>query len=346
MSSLDLEKRAAQAERGHRWLEAGELFLQLAHEQKDNKEFDRAANFFMRAAISFEREEAWRKIGHIWMQCAAAVECRNQGAVTDAYDFLEASKHFFPTLDLHAWERFSTNEKLGRAFRNAAYHLEKAGANQSAFTQYRRAGDAFKAGDLLDEASRSYYLALISYIERHGELDSEILEMFEIVNRRLTLEDETRYIRRIRVYYRRLASALNENGNYPAASQVFCKEADIARRLSLRNRNIAEWIGYTFWKWSSLYGNSILLWSGWAFALFFLLFPAIFSNPSVAIWKDAGRAPILADYVYFSIATVTTAPDVSFDLTAIGKSVSIAEGLLGFFMLGSLLSIVVKRFAR
>jgi hypothetical protein len=346
VSHADLENRAVAAELDHRWEEAGELFLQLAHERKDSKVFDAAADYFMRSAIAFERAEEWRKIGHLWLQCAGALQRRPESAVSNVYDFLEASKHFFPTLDFYAWSNFSHHERLGRALRNAAYHLEKVGSNQSAYVQYKAAGEAFRAGNLCDEASRSYYLALMSFIERHGELDDDTLECFEAVNKALTKDDETKYIRRIRTYYRRLASALSDRGNDRDASLLFCEEADIARRLSRRQRNIGKWVAYTFWKWTSHYGTNATVWSSWAFLLFFIGFPILFSLPGVCTWHVAERAPTAVDFVYLSLATVTTASDPNFDFMHTGKCIAIVEGLLGFFMLGSLLSILSKRFAR
>jgi hypothetical protein len=341
-----LEDRAVRAEKNHKWDEAGDLFLEAAFRYKDKREFDKAADYFMRAAITRERCEDWRKIGHLWIECATALEKRPQGPVTDLHDPVENTRHFFPTLDRYAWDRFSHHEKVGRAYRNAAYHLEKCGSNQTAYVQYRRAGDAFVEGELLAEASRTYYHALLSFIEQHGEIDQQTFKKLESVNNALIKENKGTYMKRRQLYYRGLSGKLIEKGNTTDAAKLFVKECDVSRSLAKDDKRYIKWMGYTLWKYSSLYGNSFWLWTLWAFTLFVIVFPLLFKSSGILIWQEVNRVPSWFDYVYYSLATVTTEPDPSFSLTLSGKYLVTVETIVGFLMLGSLVVLLTKKIMR
>ena len=337
---------AKAAEKDHHWGEASALFLSVAHHCKDEHDYDKAAEFFMRAATAGERDERWRKLGYLWIECASALEARALGAVNDVTDPLDSSKHFFPTLDWVAWERFSHEEQLGRAYRNAGYHFEFSGSNQSAYSQFEKSGDAFAKGGCFAEASRSYFHALLSFVERHGECDLKTLNALEAVNSHLVTEDRAKYLKRLQLQYRALAGKLVGKGNYSAASRLFEREAEISRELALMDHRVGIWLGYSFWKWSARYGNSFGRWFTWAFVLFVVLFPLVFRFTDSTTWQVPLRTPRWLDYVYYSVATVTTAPDTSFVLTVVGKYISLAETLLGVLMLKSLLSLFTKRLIR
>ena len=342
----ELEDNASTAEKNHKWNEASELFLALAYHWKDHKEFDLASDCFMRAAITAERSEDWRRIGNVWVECGSALQKRPHGPVTDVYDTLESSAHFFPTLDKFAWHRFSHEEKVGRAYRNAAYHLEKAGANQSAYTQYNKSGESFEYGGMPAEASRSYYHGLLSFIEAHGELDPGMLNSLERVNSKLITTDRYKYLKRMQLYYRGLSGRLTTQGNYSDSARLFCKQSEVCRALALRDRQIPTWIVYSAWKYSSNYGQSFWLWSLWAVILFLIVFPILLKLPGALTWLDTQRSANFFDYLFFSVMSVTTAPDPSFSLSLFGKILIFAETIVGFLMLGSLLVLLGKKMIR
>jgi HAD superfamily hydrolase (TIGR01509 family) len=343
---LSVAERALSDEKDHKWEEASRSFLQVAFHYKEAREFEKAADFFMRAAISSERCEDWRKIGHVWIECASALEKRVQGPVTDLYDEVEYARHFFPTLDRYAWERFSHYEKVGRAYRNAAYHLEKCGSNQTAYVQYKKAGDAFCEGELLAEASRTYYHALLSFIEQHGEMDQDLFSKLERVNTTLAEENRKTYTKRRQLYYRGLSGKLIEKGNYADADKLFGKESEVSRELAREDRRYIKWTVFTLWKYSSNYGNSFWLWTSWAFLLFVIVFPLIFRINNALVWQETDRAPNWFDYIYFSLATVTTAADPSFYVGLFGKFIVTVETVVGFLMLGALVVLLAKKIIR
>lgn len=338
--------RACWEEKEHNWGTAAGLFLEVAYSFKDVREYEKAAEYFMRAAVTAEREEDWRKIGYLWVECGAALENRYHQPVSDLIDEVDRTSHFFPTLDRYAWNGFCAAEKLGRAYRNAAYHLEKCGANQTAYVQYKKAGDAFRKGSVLAEASRSYYRALLSYIEQHGELDSETFSTLEVVNDDLIEQNRGVYVKRRQLYYRALSAKLVEKGNHVAAARLFCKECNVSQRLAKEDRRYFTWLGYFLWKYTSNYGNSFWLWMGWSTVLFFFVFPVILRFGEVLEWKEPARAPAWFDYVYFSLATVTTGTDPSFLPTLAGKYVLMVESIIGFLMLGSLVVLLGKKVFR
>jgi hypothetical protein len=346
MDARDLESKAATAEKSHDWSRATTLFLTLAHHYKDLNDFENASRMFMRAATAGERCEDWRKIGQIWIQCASSVSRRKQGAVVDMVDEIDASKHYFPTLDIYAWERFSFHEQLGRAWRNAAYHLEECGSNQTAYVQYEKSGDAFYEGKLWAEASRSYYHGLISFIDRHGDLDLGMQARLDRSNEMLIREDRRKYLRRAQMYDRGLAARLISKGNVAAASILFWREAERTRSLAFLDRQIGRWFLYTLWKYSAGYGYSPGRWAAWVIALFCVLFPAMFRYTGTLQWMDVSRTPTWLDYVYFSLSTVTTGFDSSFGMSLYGKVIALAELVLGFVMLGFLLTLLSKKLVR
>ena len=339
-------EKAIDEEKEHRWSAAAQIFLELAYHFKDQRNYDRAAEFFMRAAVAAERDEDWRKIGHVWVECGSALECRHERPVTDLVESINHTNHFFPTLDRYAWERFPLSEKIGRAFRNAAYHLEKCGSNQTAYIQYRKSADAFKDGAIFAEASRTYYHSLLSFIDQHGELDPDTFAAFEEVNDILIQQSGRLYTKRRQLYYRSLAARLTQMGNYNDSSKLYCKECEISRWLAKDDKRYLRWVGFTFWKYTSYYGNSFWLWGAWVFVLFVLFFPLLFVYSSFLMWQEPSREPIWFDYVYFSLATVTTAPDPSFLPNLLGKYILTIESVIGFLMLGSLLVLMAKKFIR
>jgi hypothetical protein len=343
---VDLLKQAAQAEREHRWRDASAIYVQIAHGQVNEREYEGAAEYFMRAAASGERAEDWRRLGIIWLNCANAVESRPLGDVIDVEDEADQSKHYFPTLDHSAWEKFSWKEKLGRAYRNAAYHLEKAGANQSAYDQYRKSGDVFRDGGLFDQATRSYYHALVSFAEHHGEIDLDTLASYRMVAKELISQDRYHFLKRVQIHYRGVAGKLTQKGNGADASELFKLEADISRQIALQDKRIIRWGVLTLWKLTSGYGTSAPLWGFWAVVLFGMFFPIMFSIPGVLIWQELARKPIWVDYVYFSVSTLVAGNDPSFALGVSAKCISLFESGFGLVMVSSFLSLFSKKFVR
>lgn len=333
------------AEKEHRWPDACACFLELAHRHRDAKKYDNAATYFMRAATAGERSQDWRMLGQVWTQCAAALRSRTHGAVADLEDASDSTRHFFPTLDHFAWPAFAPAERLGRAYRNAAYHLERSGSNQTAYIQYRLSAEAFRAGNLPDEASRSYWHGLMSFVDRHGELDPSLLDGLRDVSKALLQQDFRRFSDRVLLFYRRVAGALLLQGNTGDASRVSALESSLRQEKYWRERRIGPWLVHAIWGLSSAYGTNLTLWSLWATGIFAIVFPIAYMNTDSLVWLDKGH-PSVVDYLFFSLAAITTSPDPSFGLTTEGKIMVMIEALLGVVLLGSFVSLLAKRFLR
>ena len=348
MSKLDphAEQLAEDAEKNHEWARAQEQFIALGYHHKDKKEYEKAADFFMRSAVAGERCERWRQLGLLWVQCASLLQCRPEGAVSDIYDEREESKHYFPTLDYSAWERCTLGEKIGRAFRNAGYHLEKAGSNQSAYFQYIKAARAFRECEKYDDASRSMYYAIGSYIDRNGEIDRKLLGELEEISGLFCRDNERQSLRRSQLYYRGLAGRLVERGNTADANCLFSKEGEVTRKLARKEGKYGKWLIYTLWKYSSNYGNSFAAWGAWAGALFLMAFPALFGMNGAVEWIEKSRGVHFVDYLYLSVTVATLGSDPSFRMSVLGKIIAIAETGVGLLMLGALVTLLAKKILR
>jgi len=329
-------------EKNGKWEEAQEEYLRLAHSSIDVNEYEKAAKYFMKAAVCGERSEKWRSIGNIWLQCAQALEGSSTQPPGTFNDFDEA-RHFFPTFNPNLWNKLSDMRRKGRAYRNAGYHFEEAHSNQSAYNQYLKSGEAFEKDEDWDEASRSYYMAIISFIKRHGELDNNQLQLLENANDHLLKLDRHKYLKRLQLYYRMIRAELLAKGNEDQADKVLCKELDISREFSRINRQPLSWLGYMWWKTSSRYGTSFLLWSMWVFLLVFVIFPVLY-------WTFA---PILFaaqvegfDVICLSLSTFTVFGEQNVSLTPLGRIVSYTELLTGFIMLGLLISMIARKVLR
>ena len=120
-----------------------------------------------------------------------------------------------------------------------------------------------------------------------------------------------------------------------------------------RNPKGKRWRGFMFWLWelTSHCGRSIGLWAAWSvlLAYVFARIYGAFGYDSIAFNVDklAGKQPDFWAYLYHSIVTFTTlgfgdiVPLTNRTRLAVG-----AEVVLGYVMLGGLISIFANKFAR
>ena len=112
-----------------------------------------------------------------------------------------------------------------------------------------------------------------------------------------------------------------------------------------------RWIAYPIWKATSDCGRSLLIWAMWSLGLAgffgFILYGIHEKNlqydPNIPLWRDH---PLVVS-LYFSIVTFTT---LGFgDITAktlLGAVVIGVEVVIGYIMLGGLISIFANKLAR
>jgi len=109
-----------------------------------------------------------------------------------------------------------------------------------------------------------------------------------------------------------------------------------------RERNRINALLYYIWKASSDCGRSMALWCMWIIALT-LLFAWVYTKVGI----DYGTYPTPISALYFSVVTFTTLGygDIR-PATAAGEIAAMAEVIIGYMMLGGLLSILSNKMAR
>jgi len=112
--------------------------------------------------------------------------------------------------------------------------------------------------------------------------------------------------------------------------------------FEFRNRSRHAAMVYWFWSVSSDCGRSVLRWALWT-ALFAVGFAGLYANMDIR-WGDdpTGIAPL-----YFSVVTLTSLGygDIT-PATAVGQATVMVEVVVGYVLLGGLISILSTKMAR
>jgi len=337
------EEAARDAQNMMMWNDAARYYTECAEQSLQEGEYEKSASHYMRAARCREQNEEWRETGNLWVSAARALERMSQrDSAKSYYEDYDASKHFFMGIDPKHWDRLPLHERIGRAYRYAGYHLEQGGSNQSAYNQYHAAGMAFEEAKEWDQASRAYYLALISFIHQFGELNQEYLQRLENSIKKCFELQEMIYLQRSHIYFRRIAFELQSQGNDEDRKIISQKYHETSRKIALENKNFQKWFLYSLWKGTSGYGTNFNLWLTWAMVIAVLIFPALYSgfnllSPQPKSWLDS---------VYFSVTTFITLNYIDFLPIGWGRIIALLETIVGLFMLGSLVSIIINKISR
>lgn len=302
---------------------------------------DLAARHFMYAARFREQGEDWREIGELWQMTAHALESiENFSKFKKSYDDWDFSTHFFGGIDPNTWEKLPTEEKIGRAYRYAGYHLEKGGFNQSSYEQYFKAGENFEKIPDWEQATRTYFLSNLFFVQKFGELKTQFFNKFESANKQYKTKNEKEFLSRSLLYYRKLAAELQRQGNEEDLEMIYIKHKDIKRSLSRQDRKIGSWILLTLWRISSNYGTSFLRWLICSLIILGVVFPLlfiIFSTSNALSWIDSIA---LSFNTFFNLSIFDIKP------TGIVKIISVSETLVSLFMLGVLVSLILNKVLR
>ena len=323
--------------------QAARLHFKAANYCLARGDYEKAASHFMRAARCREQDEEWREIGTLWLRVSRALEQAEQPIESKTpYEDYDASQHFFLGIAPESWDTLPSEERIGRAYRYAGYHLEKAGTNQSAYSQYFSAGLVFEASQEWEQAGRAFYLAILSFIRQFGELNKEYLRRLETANRQCILQDEKKFLHRARLYYRRIAAELRRQGNEEDLETMYIEHKEMTRTLARKNGQIGQWLLYTLWRLTSGYGTDFWRWLGWTAILAIGLFPTLYSvfdllKPRPDTWFES---------VYFSVAAFVTSSYLDLTPVGWGRLLALSEAVLGLVMLGSLLTLIVNKITR
>jgi HAD superfamily hydrolase (TIGR01662 family) len=335
--------QAAQEAQDHNlWDDASRFHIQSAKQCLARNECEEASSHFMRAAHCREQGEDWRQIGNLWLQASNALQQISQPTEDEQhYEDYDASQHFFMGIDPGRWQTLPVEERIGRAFRYAGYHLEKD-TNQSAYNQYFRAGLAFEEVEDWEQAGRAFYLAALSFIRQFGELNQEHLQRLEAANQQCILQDETKFLHRARLYFRRIGAELRRQGNEEDQEMMFVMHKEINRTVARRNGQIGQWLVYTLWKFTSSYGTNFWQWLGVTVIIAVGLFPLLYYGLNLLV----PRPYSWLDSVYFSVAAFVTLSYLDLMPVGWGRLLALAETAIGLFMLGSLLTLIINKIMR
>lgn len=220
---------------------------------------------------------------------------------------------------------------LGDSQERRHERAEAAGSYAKSGYCYRRAADKYRNDDEPESA--------IECFEKAGD-------MYEKAGRTtLAQEGMLSTLEYAKDAYRKGRVLCQHEGDFANAQPLFVKEMRAQHRFYRVNRQRWRHLLYWLWSWSSSYGQS---WSRWlcSAALIVLVFTTLFTAFGINHLEGMDE-PLLRRAVtslYFSIATATT---VGFgDIHAIstpGKLLVCIEMLLGFIVLGGLVTIIVQK---
>lgn len=284
-----------------------------------------------------ERNQEWRKIGSTWLSCALELKASDSKMVGEYLD-PEATIHNFPHFDVDKWATLSQIERAGRAYRYAAYHFEADGDRQSSYRLYRASAKCYEEEKKYDEAGRSHFLSLKSFINRFGEVDRKYLSDLEKSTKISVNYDELLYLKRMIIYYRTLDSLLKSKGNFLASLEMRKKRVDAERLLLKKAKTYHLYILSSIWNFFTGCGQSPIRWIITLLITTLLIFPAIYR------WIDClGQSILFKDALIFSISRLVNYNVVSYTPTSLGHFIIIVQGIFILFWVGALLSIIVSR---
>jgi len=276
-------------------------------------------------AIELEREQEWRKIGMTWLKCGSELKVLDLTMIGEYID-PEATVHNFPQFDLAKWRALSQKGRAGRAFRYAGYHFEGDGDRQSAYRLYRASAKCFEEDKNYDEAGRSHFLALNSYIRRFGEIDGEFLKELENSTRISVHYDEQLYLKRMVIYYRILTSLLKGKGNFFASIAMRKQRKEAERLLLKKPKTFYSYILSTLWSFITGYGQGLSRWVITLIITTLLVFPTIYK------WgKCLGEDVSFLKALIFSISRLTGHDIYNLQINNFGHFIIILQGLFIFF---------------
>lgn len=307
-------------------------------DEQDLKKARQIPEGLMLKAIGLEAKQEWRRIGISWLECAKSL-VESDDILNKQYVDPEATTHTFPYFNLEYWHKLSHKEKTGRAFRYSGYHFEGDGDRQSAYRLYRRSAKCFEEDKKFDEAGRSHYLALHSYIKRFGDIESSFLDDLERTTQIFVNYDEKTFLRRMVIYYRNLSALLKACGNHRDYLFMRKKRIDAERKLLKTPKDYHLYLTWSIWNMLTGYGQSITRWFITVFAINLVLFPLIYR------WCSCFSQHIsFSDAFMFSIGRIANISTTNIPLQHFGNIVVLFHGFLNLFWIGALISIIVSRF--
>lgn len=177
---------------------------------------------------------------------------------------------------------------------------------------------------------------LRAYIRHNRSVDCKLYQLIESVYTSTEEKSNT---------YNDLSSECGQLGMYDEQQQLKIRSFDCLKSHYWDKKKYGQYGIYSFWRLTSLYGESLGRWTFasliiiFLFSSFYFFVPNILNNPLSNIVQA----------IYFSIVTFTTLgygdlfPGAG---SILGQFLVIAEVIIGYMMLGGLVSIFTKKIFR
>ena len=298
---------------------------------------DADAKKLMQAATRLETRQDFRRIGGLWLRCAAAVLGESDTTGREYLDE-ESSKHHFPTISADSWEALSARSRAARAYRYGGYHFESDQGRQSAYIHYKTSARLFEEDQQFDEAGRSYYLALLSYARRYGEINEDFLTALQRTTKICVENRSEPYLRRMIIYYRQINAILKEMGNHSGFVRIRQERLEAERKLLCKPKAFHRYLLWTLWRYTTGYGQGITRWSTTVIVTLGLVFPAIYK-----LFDCFEQESTFLQAVLFSIGRLSGYQPLDLTLTFLGEIVVAAEGVTILLLVAALVTIIVGR---
>lgn len=333
-AETDLHRGEAFA-RQRRWDEAARCFYRAADIFHDRGEHKRESAALRRAAQTYEGTQEWRSAGDSWLRTARA----------------------FAGHPSEPSEPPSRNP-AGEAYMWAGYTFFWADQHYDSWRSHALGGQAFESAEDWTSAERCYMYAGISKALAFASLGEP--------NRYVhTRYDEVRDVDLVqalgRVYDKQHADrgrrsaanrshidalfmvrrALEQVGNQDEAKQLYRREQDARLRHAFEYGT--PWQRFTkfLYKWVLGYGEGLANLAVVSVVLFGVVFPSLYAAIPNLTGADNGF-----DYLYFSLASLTTLDARGINAVRYAAWLSQAEFLMGLTVFGMLVSVIVRLMQR
>jgi FMN phosphatase YigB (HAD superfamily) len=296
------------------------------------------AELFKQKAQIGEKKQNWREIAVYWDKCARLLN-PYPDKVKVLFEDPDATKHNFPQITPSSWGALSTGQKAARAFRYAGYYYDEDGEERrSSYAWYRASALCYAEEQRYDEASRSYYLASISYIQRFGELSSSYLKELEHATSIAVSANPEEYLHAMIIYYRKLGAALRAKGNHKHFIGMRKKRIKSQQMLFKHEKKRFRAAIIKAWELFADYGQSLTRWIILFVAIIFGFFPFLY-------YFFGGVGPTLnyLETIIFTIERSVSYVPKSVTLSTFGDFLSIIQALFSIVWFGAAVAIIVNR---
>jgi tetratricopeptide (TPR) repeat protein len=337
-SALSAESQLHRADdlaQQRRWDEAAQWFYRAADTLHGLGEHERESAALRRAAQTYEGTQQWRSAGDSWLRTARAY----------------AGHPSEPPEP-------SPRDPAGEAYMWAGYTFFWADQHYDSWRAHALGGQAFESAGDWTSAERCYMYAAISKALAFASLGDP--------NRYVhTRYEEVRGVDLAqalgRVYDRRRADrdgrsaanrshidalfmvrrALEQVGNQDEAKQLYRREQDARLRHAWEYGTTWRRLTKFLYKWVLGYGEGLANLAVVSVGLFGIAFPSLYA--AIPTIKGADN-PL--DYLYFSLASLTTLDARGMSAVRYAAWVSQAEFLAGLTIFGMLVSVIVRLMQR